>query len=283
MGDGIMVNFIDRLQAKSYEVRTRVLETCIKAGTGHVTSCMSCTEILVALYYGGLLRFDPEDETWQERDRFFLSKGQASPLLYTILADCGFYDVSQLEMFAQDNGMFGVHLQKSVPGVEITCGSLGQGFGMAAGVALAAKMNRENYLIYSLLGDGECYEGAIWETAMFASHNRLNNLVAIIDRNGLCVTDFTENIVALEPLDERWESFGWDVIRVNGHSLEELMLALGDARSRRSTRPLCVIADTVKGQGIDSLSNIPLWHGLAPKGTDAEKARQELKRRYENG
>lgn len=278
-----MVNFIDRLQAKSYEVRTRVLETCIKAGTGHVTSCMSCTEILVALYYGGLLRFDPEDETWQERDRFFLSKGQASPLLYTILADCGFYDVSQLEMFAQDNGMFGVHLQKSVPGVEITCGSLGQGFGMAAGVALAAKMNRENYLIYSLLGDGECYEGAIWETAMFASHNRLNNLVAIIDRNGLCVTDFTENIVALEPLDERWESFGWDVIRVNGHSLEELMLALGDARSRRSTRPLCVIADTVKGQGIDSLSNIPLWHGLAPKGTDAEKARQELKRRYENG
>jgi len=278
-----MTHLIDRLQSKAYDIRKSMLETCISAGTGHVTSCMSCTEILVALYYGGLLRYDPQDQDWKGRDRFFLSKGQASPVLYAILADCGFYDVSNLEKFAQDNGMFGVHLQKSVPGVEITCGSLGQGFGMGAGVALAAKKNRDDFLVYALLGDGECYEGSIWETAMFASHNRLNNMIAIIDRNALCVTDFTENIVSLEPLDERWETFGWDVCRIDGHSFEELMAVMSDVRSRRSTRPLCVIADTVKGEGIESISNIPLWHGLAPKGADAEKSREDLKRRYENG
>lgn len=278
-----MAHLTDRLQSKAYDIRKSVLETCINAGTGHLTSCMSCTEILVALYHGGLLRYDPQDQDWKGRDRFFLSKGQASPVLYAILADCGFYDVSNLEQFAQDDGMFGVHLQKSVPGVEITCGSLGQGFGMGAGVALAAKQNRDNFLVYALLGDGECYEGSIWETAMFASHNRLNNLIAIVDRNALCVTDFTENIVSLEPLDERWETFGWDVCRINGHSFEELMSVIGDARSRRSTRPLCVIADTVKGEGIESMSNIPLWHGLAPQGADAEQSREDLKRRYENG
>lgn len=271
------------LRHKSYQIRKSVLEMCIKAGTGHVTSSLSCIDILVALHYGNIMKTDPKNPDWEERDRFVLSKGQASPALYAILADLGYFDQRELEKFAQRGGKFGVHLQNDVPGVEITSGSLGQGFGVAAGMAYGAKMNRENHLIFTLLGDGECYEGSIWETAMFASHNRLNNLIAIIDRNYLCVTDFTENIVELEPLKDKWTAFGWEVRRINGHAFEEILNSLSHIRSRRSTKPLMIIADTVKGEGIEKISNIPLWHGASPKGKDAEECRLALERRYSHG
>lgn len=272
---------ITKLEQKAYEIRKSTLEMCIKAKTGHVTSCMSCIDVLVSLYYGGVMQHDPENPDWPERDRLFISKGQASPALYTTLADCGYFDKADLELFAQKGGKFGVHLQDSVPGVEITCGSLGHGFGIAAGVALGAKINRELYMVFAILGDGECYEGSIWETAMFASHNELNNMVIFVDRNALCVTDFTENLVALEPFEDKWLSFGWDVARINGNCFEEILEAVTDIRSRRSKRPLVIIADTIKGNGIDFMSNVPLWHGIAPKGNDAKKAILELKRRYQ--
>lgn len=271
---------INKLKEKSYEIRKLVLDTCIKAGTGHVTSSMSCLDILVTLYYGGVLKYNPKEPDWPQRDRFIVSKGQTSPALYTILADVGYFDKLELDKFANVGGSFGVHLQKDVPGAEITSGSLGHGFGLAAGIALGAKMNRELYITYTLLGDGECYEGSIWETAMFASHNQLNNLVAIIDRNYLCVTDFTENILALEPLEDKWTAFGWDVKRLDGHCFESLIDSLTHVRSRRSTRPLLIIADTVKGEGVECISNNPLWHGQAPRGNDAEEAKMCLIRRY---
>lgn len=271
---------ISTLKKKSFQIRKTMLEMCIKAGTGHVTSSLSCIDIMVALHYGNIMRFDPKNPGWMERDRFILSKGQASPALYTILADLGFFDQKELGRFAQKGGKFGVHLQRDVPGVEITSGSLGQGLGVAAGIALGAQMNRELYLVFTLLGDGECYEGSIWETALFASHNNLNNLVAIIDRNYLCVTDFTENLVALEPMEDKWLSFGWDVRRLDGHSFEAMLDILSTVRTRRSSKPLVIIADTVKGEGIESISNIPLWHGAAPEGEKAEKCRIDLERRY---
>ena len=277
-----MDKMIRVLEDKAFEIRKSTLEICINAGTGHVTSSMSCTDILVAMYYGGILKHDPANPSWPDRDRLFLSKAQASPVLYAILADRNFFDLKKLRRFAQEGGDFGVHLQKSVPGVEITCGSLGQGFGIAAGVALAAMMDRRLFMVYAMLGDGECYEGAIWETAMFAAHFRLNNLVAVIDRNCLCVTDFTENIVALEPLEDKWKSFGWNVLRINGHDYCQILNALQDVRSRPSARPLVVIADTIKGKGIDFMSNKPLWHGLAPKGDEARRAQEELVRRVDN-
>lgn len=267
-----------KLTRKSQEIRKLILDMCIKAGTGHVTSSLSATDLLVTLYYGNILRHDPRRPDWPDRDRLFISKGQASPLLYAVLADRGYYPRSYLQHFARKNGKFGVHLQRNIPGVEITCGSLGQGFGMATGSALAAKLDRRLPLVFALLGDGECYEGSIWEAAMFAAHNRLNNLIVIIDRNYQCVTDFTENIVALEPLEKKWESFGWRVRRINGHSHRELLDALVGCRSRRATQPLAIIADTVKGQGVDFISCVPLWHGLAPKGPEAEKACRELLR-----
>ncbi|MBM4053771.1 MAG: transketolase [Planctomycetes bacterium] len=277
-----MNKLIPMLKKKSYEIRKSMLEMCIKAGTGHVTSSLSCIDILVALYYGNILNHVPQNPTCEKRDRFILSKGQASPALYAILADAGYYKKSELDKFAQKGGIFGVHLQNDVPGVEITSGSLGLGLGIAAGIALGAKMDRDLYLVFALLGDGECYEGSIWETAMFASHNRLNNLIAIIDRNYLCVTDFTENLIALEPLEDKWKSFGWDTQRIDGHSFESLLSALSNLRSRRSSKPLVIIADTTKGEGVEHVSNNPLWHGLAPKGKDAEYARQCLNRRYAN-
>lgn len=257
-----------------------MLEMCVKAGTGHVTSSLSSIDIMVALYYGNVMRFDPKNPSWGERDRFILSKGQASPALYTILADLGYFNPKELDKFAQKDGKFGVHLQRDVPGAEITSGSLGQGFGIAAGIALGSTMNRELHLVFTLLGDGECYEGSVWETAMFASHNKLNNLVAIIDRNYLCVTDFTENLVELEPMEDKWLSFGWEVQRIDGHSFESMLSILSRVRSRRSSRPLILIADTVKGEGIEYISNIPLWHGAAPKGKEAEMCRTDLGRRY---
>lgn len=276
-----MNSMISKLQKKSYEIRKMILETCIRSGTGHLTSSLSCTDILVALYYGGILRYDTNNPDWKGRDRFILSKGQASPALYAVLADVGYYSKDELERFIKKDGIFGVHLQYDVPGVEITSGSLGLGLGVAAGIALGAKMDRELYLTFALLGDGECYEGSIWETAMFASHNRLNNLIAIVDRNYICATDFTENLIAIEPIEDKWRSFGWEVKRIDGHSLRDIMAALSNVRSRRSEKPLVVIADTVKGEGVESVSDNPRWHGIAPKGVDAENARVCLIRRYE--
>ena len=272
-----MQNSPEALEAKSQEIRELVLETCIKAGTGHVTSSFSCIEILVALYYGGALRTEPGNPDWEARDRFVLSKGQASPALYAVLGDLGFFDVRELDKFAQKDGIFGVHLQKNVPGVEITAGSLGQGYGVAAGLALGARMNGQDHMVYALLGDGELYEGSIWETSMFAAHHGLDNLVTIIDRNNLCVTDFTEKLIRLEPLEDKWSSFGFEAVRIDGHDIGAILDTIGGVRARASGKPLAVIADTVKGKGVKSMINSPLWHGAAPKGEQAEIARAELK------
>ena len=271
-----MPDMIRKLEKKAACIRNQVLEMCCRAGTGHVTSSFSCTEILVALYYAGALRFDAKNPKWQGRDRFILSKGQASVILYPVLADLGFFPDDDLRTFCQADGKFGVHLQHDVPGVEITSGSLGQGFGVATGMALAAKMNRYLYMTYVLLGDGECYEGSIWEAAMFAAHNRLNNLVAIMDRNYLCATNFTEDMVELEPLDEKWKSFGWNVVKIDGHCFEEILDAVKDVRSRKSSKPLMIIADTVKGKGVDFICYQPLWHAVVPKGQQIADAKKEL-------
>ena len=267
---------LEQLEAKAKEIRNLVLDMCTTAKTGHVTSAFSCVEILVALHYAGVMRFDPMNPEWEGRDRFILSKGQASVILYPILADLGFFPKSDLDSFCKADGKFGVHLQHSVPGVEITSGSLGMGFGIATGTALAAKKDRTLPMTFALLGDGECYEGSIWEAAMFAAHNDLNNLVAIVDRNYQCVTNFTENIVALEPMGKKWASFGWQVKRINGHSFSELLGALEGVRARRNRQPLVIIADTVKGQGVSFMEFNPIWHGAAPSGDEAKQAKAEI-------
>lgn len=266
----------DQLESKCSFLRKKILETCIKAKTGHVTSSFSCVEILVALYYTDLLRLNPVNLNDDNRDRFILSKAQASPLLYAILADRGFFSLDELERFAQKDGIFGVHLQNSVPGVETTGGALGHGLGLACGIALRAKMDRKLYLTYVLLGDGELYEGSVWEGLKFAAHYRLNNLVGIIDRNYLCTTDFTEDLIELEPLVKKFESFGWNAIEIDGHNLTEIIHHLRRLRSRSSSRPTVLICQTVKGKGLPCMSYQPLLHGVPPEAEMIETAKREV-------
>ena len=279
----IKVTKIKFLTDKAHQLRTDMFEMCVNAGHGHISSGFSCTDVLTSLFYGDHLKHNPSDPNWKGRDRFFLSKGHCAIILYTILADRGYFPKEQLKDFSQRDGKFSIHLQKDVPGAEISAGSLGHGFGIAIGAALASKINRELHLTYTLIGDGESYEGSIWEGAMFASHQKLNNLVAILDRNYQCTLDFTENFLKLEPLADKWEAFGWRVKRIDGHDFEQIEEALADIRCRPSDKPTIIIADTVKGKGIDHLSYKPLCHGRTPKDEkEIEICRQQLRDGKEN-
>tara|TARA_A100001515_G_scaffold145044_2_gene151539 strand:- start:9162 stop:9998 length:837 start_codon:yes stop_codon:yes gene_type:complete len=259
------LNKIKLLEQKAGQLRKDLFEMCVNAGHGHLSSGLSCTDILTSLFYGNHLVHNPSNPNWKDRDRFFLSKGHAAIILYVVLADRGYFPKEDLQNFSQRDGKFSIHLQKDVPGAEISAGSLGHGFGIAVGSALAAKLDRKLHLNYALLGDGETYEGSVWEGAMFAAHHKLNNLVAIIDRNYQCTLDFTENLLRLEPLEDKWRSFGWRVKRINGHCMKELDKAFLDIRRRPDDKPTVIIADTIKGKGIEHLSHKPLSHGRTPK------------------
>ncbi len=267
------------LQAKARWVRQQILEMALKAKSGHVTSSFSCTEILVALYNGGILRVDPKNPEWPERDIFLMSKGQSGIGLYPILADMGFFPLKDLENFAGKGSHISVHIGQDIPGSEIVSGSLGHGLGIASGWALADRMDFNNRLIVTLLGDAECYEGSVWEAAMFAGHNRLNNLIAIIDRNQMGVLDFTECSLKLNPLDEKFRAFGWDVVTIDGHSFEAIFGAFKDVRARRRDKPLMIIANTIKGKGVSFMENARFWHYRVPEGEFIEAARKELARK----
>jgi transketolase len=267
------------LKSKANWVRKQTLEMCVMAHSGHIASSFSCTDILVALYYGGILQFDPANPHWEKRDRFIMSKGHGGVALYPILADLGFFPKDELRNFCQPGGVLGAHPERSIPGIETVTGSLGHGLGIAAGLALSAKLDGREFMTVVMLGDGECYEGSVWEAAMFAGSHALNNLVAVIDRNGLCVTDFTENFLQLEPFEEKWRSFGWDVTNIDGHSFREVLATFKGFRSRTSTKPLMIIARTVKGKGVSFMEGQANWHTQIPASEQLEKARMELNRK----
>lgn len=267
---------ISKLERKARWVRNKVLEMCVNAGAGHIAPAFSCLEILVSLYHGGILRVDPHNLAWEDRDRFILSKGHGCAALCVVLADLGFFSVSELNTYTRLGSRLGGLSDPAVPGVEASTGSLGHGLAIGAGIALAAKMDKKDYQTVVLLGDGECQEGSIWESAMFSSHHQLNNLVAIIDRNGLQALDFTEKVFALEPLSEKWKVFGWDVEIVNGHSFESMLPILSSLRSRKSEKPLAIIAHTIKGKGVSFMENNSIWHYRVPTGDELQQARREL-------
>lgn len=265
------------MKAKAAELRLRTLETALRAGKGHVAPAFSWVEIAVALFYAGVLRIDPHDPTWPDRDRFILSKGHGCLTLYGVLADLGFLKRDALESFCRDGSILAGHPDPSIPGVEAVSGSLGHGLGVGAGLALGGRLDREHWMVFVLLGDGECDEGSIWEAAMFAGHHRLDNLVAIVDRNRLSATDFTENILTLEPLERRWEAFGWDVVSVDGHSLDDLVEVFSQVRHRSSAKPLAVMANTIKGKGVSFMEASPNWHHRLPKGDEVQAGLRELR------
>lgn len=257
-------------------IRRRICEIIAAAGKGHIGGSLSCTDILVALYHGGLLRVDPAKLDDPERDRFIFSKGHAAEALYAVLSDFGFFSDDVLSTYGSPGTMLGGHVDRNVPGVEVSTGSLGHGLGIGAGLALAASRMGRGYLTFVLLGDGECYEGSIWEAAMFAAHHELGNLIAIVDRNGEITLDKTETCNRLEPFAAKWESFGWDAREVDGHSIDAIRQACADLRSRADRRPVVIIANTQKGRGVSFMESEVGWHHNVPKGQRLEQAMREL-------
>lgn len=253
---------------KSYAIRKRFLELFSELGYGHLTTAYSEAEIMIGLFEK-IMRFDDEKKPI---DKFVLSKGHGAGMVFPILEDMGILSEDEVKKYLSKGADLTWIKDYVIPGFAFYGGSLGIGIGMAAGLALGLKQNRSDSMVYCLVGDAECYEGSVWEAILFAAHNKLNNLTVIVDRNYLGVSDFTENMCAMEPLAEKWKSFNWRVERVDGHSYEELLHVLGDSKERKSDKPLCVIADTVKGKGLDYLSNIPLKHGYMPSISEAKVA-----------
>lgn len=268
---------IYKLKQKANLVRNQILEMIVSAGKGHIGGALSCTDILVTLYYGGILRLNPTNKNWNNRDRFILSKGHSCASLYAILSDLGYFPVSELQNYQKQGCILRGHPDRKIPGVEVDSGSLGHGLGIGAGLALSAKMDKKDFLTFVLLGDGECYEGSIWEAGMFAAHHKLNNLIGIIDYNGLSVTDAIKDCLDIEPLGDKWKAFGWDVAIVDGHSFEELFSTFSSSRKRKSDKPLMIIANTIKGKGVSFMEKNLDFHHSVPKGEQIEIARRELK------
>lgn len=260
-------------QKKVAEIKEKVLGMCVNAGVGHVTSAFSCAEIISILYYE-IMQINPENPEWEDRDRFIMSKNHGSVMTYPILQDLGYIGAD--EAFLKNGSRLGIHTKLEISGVDFCGGSLGIGLGFACGLAYSAKLSKKDYRTFCILGDGECYEGSVWESFLFGGAKKLNNLIAIIDRNALCITDFTEKMLPLNPMKEKLEAFGWEAREIDGHNLDEIRNSLSDIRSYRE-RPLCIIADTVKGHGINFMENAPLWHGKAPTDEAAFTARKELR------
>jgi transketolase len=251
---------ITRLEATCRDVRRDIFQSVYNAGCGHLGGSLSSVEILVSLYFV-VMNVDPSNPQWELRDRFVNSKGHSTAVYYSILANRGYFNRRQLvESFAAINSTFEEHGSVDVPGVDVSTGSLGQGLSIGAGMALSARWMGQQFNTYVLLGDGECQEGQIWEAALFASHYKLDNLVAIVDRNRLQVMGPTEEVLSIEPLEQKWKSFGWEVRRVAGHDLTALIRCLKEPR--KEGRPWVVIADTVKGRGISFMENNSAWHSL---------------------
>jgi transketolase len=272
---------LDLIRSKSKWAKRKALEMCANAGKGHLTSALSCAEILATLYYG-VMRVDPRRPDWDGRDRFIMSKNHAALMQYPILADLGFFPQDELATFLCGSEAesaatrIGTHSKLGLPGIDFSGGSLGIGIGVAAGLAYGLRASGNPAAVFCLIGDGECYEGSVWEAAMFAAHNGLPNLTVIIDRNKMAVTDFTENMLRLEPLADKWISFGFDVRQIDGHDIGRLLAAFTDKEGRDRRKPLAIIADTVKGKGVDFLENACFRHGVAPKPNEIEAAMLSL-------
>ncbi len=266
---------INDLKDRAAWLRRRVFEMVMQHREGHAPSSFSMAEILTLLYYGGVARLRRGEPEWPDRDRILVSKGHAAHALYPILADLDYFDTAELERFTQPGSFLGMYADNRVPGIEGISGSLGHGLGMGAGFALSARMEGRGYRTFVILGDGECYEGSVWESAMFAAHHGLDNLVAIVDRNALCILGRTEELVRLGSLAEKWQSFGWAVQEVDGHDLA----ALGDALARigrTDGRPLAIVANTVKGKGVSFMEGRAEWHNRMPSPEQEAQARREL-------
>jgi len=266
---------LDEMATIARRLRRHIIAMTGAAGCGHPGGSLSVVEIVTTLYFK-VLRHMPKNPLWVDRDRFILSKGHAAPLLYATLAECGYLPVGDLCTLRKMDSYLQGHTDcTTTPGVEMSAGALGQGLSFAVGVALAGRLNSQPYRVYALLGDGECDEGQVWEAAMAAAHFKVDNLVAVVDKNGQQIDGWTRDVMNLEPFKQKWQAFGWRVIEVDGHSFSELITAFNQAK-QANEQPAVIIARTVKGKGVSFMENNPAFHGKAPNTAEIEIALKEL-------
>jgi transketolase len=264
------------LKEKARIMRCHIVKMFKVAGHGHFGGAMSCTDIVAALYFGGILRVDPEKPGWPDRDRLVISKGHGAPAAYAALVERGFCPAEWIQEYESLGAHFSTHPNMhNIPGIDMSTGSLGHGLSIGVGMALAAKMDRRDYRVYVLLGDGELNEGMVWEAAMAASKYHLNHLVAIVDRNSLCVGGRTEDVMPLEPLADKWRAFGWQVHAVDGHDIAAILTTLEAAR-KASGQPVVIIAETIKGCGVSFMAGKREWHGHPICDEEFQQAMVEL-------
>lgn len=275
-----------RSEELAWKIRRHGIEMTHLSGGSHIGAIMSVADILAVLYTD-VLKYDPKDPEWEERDRMILSKGHAGASIYAALAENGFFPVEELKTHYQDGSRLSGHVSHHLPGVDFSTGSLGHGLSAAAGMAYALKKDGKTPRVFAVLGDGECDEGSVWEAALFANHFRLNNLVAVVDHNHMQSLDFCENTLELEDLGAKWKAFGWNVIEINGNSHEELKKAFQAAAALEvpgegkglSHKPTVIIANTIKGYGVSFMQNDILWHYRFPhEGWEYDCAVNELHR-----
>jgi len=268
------LGLIEKLKAKAKVIRRHILLSIVEAQSGHPGGCLSAADIVTALYFYKM-KFDPKNPSWEDRDRFILSKGHAAPLLYAALAEAGYFPIDELKTLRKFGSRLQGHPELKTPGVEVPAGSLGQGLSVGVGMALAGKLDKKNYRTYVLLGDGEIQEGQIWEAAMSASHYRLDNLTAIVDRNGLQQSGPTEKVLSIEPINAKWSSFGWHVFEIDGFGMNEIIETL-DKMEKVRNKPIVIIAHTSKGKGVSFMEWNPEYHAKIPDETYLKKALEEL-------
>jgi len=261
------------LEDKAASVRLQVLEAGVAGGMVHFGGTYSCTDLMVALYYGGQFNLDPKNPNWAERDRLLIGKGHACLAIYAILLDLGLISQESYDSYGTDGGL-GSQLDISIPGVEYNTGSLGHVLGIASGIALAAKLDSKDYRSYALMGDAECYEGSIWEAIIFAGEQGLGKLVGIIDRNKLSVLENLEDQAFFKAFPISADAFGWECYEIDGHSFPEILAALDKAQT--ATRPVMIIANTIKGKGVSFMENELKYHHGLPAAAELDAARQEL-------
>lgn len=268
---------VKELNQFAKELRKDIVRMTTVAGSGHPTSSLSCIDILTCLYFSEM-NYDPKNPVWPDRDRFIMSKGHAVPAQYACLANAGFFPKSELLTLRKINSRLQGHPDRQkTPGIELSGGSLGQGLSVGNGMALAGKLDKKNYRVYVLMGDGEQQEGQIWEAAMSGSNFRLDNVCGIIDLNGIQNDEWVEKEKSVQPLADKWRAFNWNVIEIDGHDIGQILSALEKARNTKG-KPTVIIASTVKGKGVSFIENNPDMHGVAVKKEDLQRALEEIEK-----
>ena len=267
---------LDQLQRLASTIRARTIETSSRSGTPHLGSCLSCIDILVALYFY-ILKIDPANPNDPGRDRLILSKGHGAPALFQVLAERGYFPVSDLDDYGADGGIFAEHppTPSHLPGIEAATGSLGHGLSLGLGMAYAARVTGHDYRVFAVLSDGECNEGSVWEAAMLAGAQRLGRVAVVIDFNKWQATGRSEEVMAVNPLADKWRAFGWETHEIDGHNINSI-IALLEPKREAAGKPLAIVAHTIKGKGVSFMEDDNNWHYRIPTSEEVEQAKVQL-------